>query len=182
MVVTIGIYRIILVCFHTYCYILVFLGFYRIGGLMGKERANRGQQRYKVFQRRVEILALLDDGATQAMIREKLDLNDVPPSTFQYLVAKLRDAPRAPVVPAAVDDPERQDIPPSALMTPADEVRVAKPSAPVKETQEEPSGEKPKKKPAPKKRKFINAKAEYERKFGKPKTSEFDPKKARDVK
>lgn len=56
----------------------------------GKDRAEKGLQRERVFVHKAEILTLLDQGARHTTIKAKLGLEDVPRSTFQYLVNRIR--------------------------------------------------------------------------------------------
>lgn len=56
-----------------------------------KERAEKGLQRERVFAHKAEILSMLDQGARYITIKARLGLEDIPRTTFQYLVKRIRD-------------------------------------------------------------------------------------------
>lgn len=56
----------------------------------GEERAERGAQRERVFAHKERILDLLDQGARHVTIKDDLGLQDIPRTTFQYLVRTIR--------------------------------------------------------------------------------------------
>ena len=55
-----------------------------------ERRAERGAQRERVFAHKERILDLLDQGARHVTIKDDLGLQDIPRTTFQYLVRTIR--------------------------------------------------------------------------------------------
>ena len=119
-----------------------------------ERRAGRGTQRERVFAHKDRILELLDQGARHVTIKDDLGLQDIPRTTFQYLVHSIRSeaADRLSVQGNGSSGPEGVSPPFSAFGNTSSKVSEAGALSQPKRVAADRSGNEPPRQPASRKR------------------------------